>query len=104
MTPVQTDPPTLPVKLWYPDGHFPKGQVIERTRFPEGQESQTFLQREQSSPDQQERYEDLRQAAEVHRQVPMANMFLLTEMQSLCVFIFLAARCDSMPYRESNLG
>ena len=65
----QTDPPSIPISVYYPDGHYPLGQVVE---YSENYYNKKIVSKEElrsrEIPNEQQ-YEDLRQAAEVHRQV-----------------------------------
>lgn len=60
--PEQTDPFSVPIKAWFPDGKFPEGEC---TLW------ETVNQAEAKAREEnvQQKYEELRQAAEVHRQV-----------------------------------
>jgi len=66
--PVQTDPPSIPVRELYPDGEFPLGQVVDyqqdfNTWRTSSEEKRAI---ERMSVDL---YNDMRHGAEVHRQV-----------------------------------
>jgi len=69
--PVQTDPPTIPVKELFPSGQFPEGQIMEH---PLAQTDTTaknrFTSEEARAIDrlQLDMYNEIRQAAEAHRQ------------------------------------
>ncbi|KAH7491472.1 Methionine aminopeptidase 2B [Phytophthora ramorum] len=64
----QTDPPTIPVEKLFPDGHFPVGEIQDHpgdfNTFRTTSDEKRALDREQ-----EDLYETLRHAAEVHRQV-----------------------------------
>ena len=64
---VQTDPPSIPVKTWFPDGHFPVGITSTYKDSYKPNASPEDLAKREIPVEQY--YEDLRQAAEVHRQV-----------------------------------
>merc|ERR1711892_53392 len=67
----QTDPPTLPISQLYPNGQFPVGQIMDH---PIGQTDakakDRFGSEEARAIDrlQMDMYNDIRQAAEAHRQ------------------------------------
>ncbi|KAI9095919.1 methionine aminopeptidase 2-like protein [Phlyctochytrium arcticum] len=64
---VQTDPPTVPVSELFPDGNFPEGETSEYLNdnaYRTTSEEKRYLERMQ-----QDIYNDLRKAAEVHRTV-----------------------------------
>ena len=66
---VQTDPPSIPISVKYSDGHYPLGQVVE---YPEDYYNRKMVSKEELRAREiphEKQYEDLRQAAEVHRQV-----------------------------------
>lgn len=69
----QTKPPTIPIAELYPDGNFPEGQIMEHGPA-EGIDERTakerFSSEEQRCLDRmlQYVYQDIRQAAEAHRQ------------------------------------
>nr|KAG5686346.1 hypothetical protein BaRGS_008360 [Batillaria attramentaria] len=67
----QTDPPSIPVCELFPDGNYPEGQICQ---YPVGQDNRTAKDR---STDEEKRaldraqtylYQEMRQAAEAHRQ------------------------------------
>jgi len=69
--PVQTNPPTIPVKDLFPSGNFPEGQIMDH---PIGQTDSKakhrFTSEEARAIDrlQLDMYNEIRQAAEAHRQ------------------------------------
>lgn len=68
---VQTDPPTVGISKFYPDGVYPQGQLCDYTFGEENlkrttDEEKRYLAREEIN---KEAHNDLRKAAEVHRQV-----------------------------------
>ncbi|XP_059062138.1 methionine aminopeptidase 2 [Achroia grisella] len=69
----QTNPPTIPIAELYPDGNFPEGQIMEHGPA-EGISEQTakdrFTSEEKRALDrmQQDIYQEIRHAAEAHRQ------------------------------------
>lgn len=69
----QTTPPTIPVSELYPNGNYPEGQVLEHGKA-EGIDERTakdrFSSEEKRALDrlQQDVYQEIRQAAEAHRQ------------------------------------
>ncbi|GBP42014.1 Methionine aminopeptidase 2 [Eumeta japonica] len=69
----QTNPPTIPVADFYPDGNFPEGQIMEHGPA-EGIDERTakerFSSEEKRALDRlhQDIYQEIRQAAEAHRQ------------------------------------
>jgi len=65
--PVQTDPQSVPLKVFYPSGHFPHGQEIEYSNAQAWRS--TSAEKKASELLLEPQIEDLRQAAEVHRQV-----------------------------------
>jgi hypothetical protein len=67
---IQTDPPSIPISVKYSDGHYPLGQVVE---YHEDYYNRKTVSREELKSKEvqhEQHYEELRQAAEVHRQVP----------------------------------
>ncbi|KAI9016793.1 peptidase M24, structural domain-containing protein [Hyaloraphidium curvatum] len=63
----QTDPPTIPVAHFFPNHRFPEGEIAEyadNNRWRTTSEEKRSMERLQSDD-----YNDLRHAAEVHRQV-----------------------------------
>ncbi|KAI8922444.1 putative methionine aminopeptidase [Powellomyces hirtus] len=83
----QTVPPTIPVSKFFPGGNYPEGQLEEYrddNAFRTTDEEKRYLERMQH-----DQYNDLRKAAEVHRQVrhyaqnnikPGMSMIEITEM------------------------
>ncbi|CAK1604086.1 unnamed protein product [Parnassius mnemosyne] len=69
----QTNPPTIPVAELFPDGNFPEGQIMEHG-WAEGIDERTakdrFTSEEKRAIDRlhQDIYQEIRQAAEAHRQ------------------------------------
>lgn len=67
--PPQTDPPSIPLRTYYPEGHFPVGQILPHP----GQQLMGWREegeeRRAAEKLMEGQIEDLRQAAEVHRQV-----------------------------------
>lgn len=69
----QTNPPTIPIAELFPDGNFPEGQIMEHGPA-EGINEQTakdrFTSEEKRALDrmQQDIYQEIRHAAEAHRQ------------------------------------
>ncbi|KAI8804054.1 methionine aminopeptidase 2 [Cladochytrium replicatum] len=65
---VQTEPPTIPVSKFFPDGAYREGQIVEYTQqsnlFRSTSEEKRYLERLHADD-----YDDARRAAEVHRQV-----------------------------------
>lgn len=64
---VQTDPPSIPVRAFFPSGTFPHGEITPNTS--PGYAKATKESLEALEVPHQEYYNDLRRAAEVHRQV-----------------------------------
>ncbi|KNC96080.1 methionine aminopeptidase 2B [Spizellomyces punctatus DAOM BR117] len=65
--PVQTEPPSIPVSKFFPDGVYPEGELVEYkddNAYRTTSEEKRYLERMQN-----DMYNDLRKAAEVHRQV-----------------------------------
>ena len=64
----QTDPPSIPVCELYPSGNFPEGEIMqyEQDYNLDRTTSEEMRERERL---EQDVYKDVRQAAEVHRQV-----------------------------------
>jgi methionyl aminopeptidase len=64
----QTEPPTIPIEKLFPDGHFPEGEIQEHpgdfNSFRTTSEEKRALDRAQ-----EDLYETVRHAAEVHRHV-----------------------------------
>ncbi|RLN14471.1 hypothetical protein BBJ28_00026763, partial [Nothophytophthora sp. Chile5] len=64
----QTEPPTIPVAQLFPDGKYPVGEIVDHpgdfNTFRTTSEEKRALDREQ-----EDLYESVRHAAEVHRQV-----------------------------------
>ncbi|VUZ46037.1 unnamed protein product [Hymenolepis diminuta] len=68
----QTDPPTIPVFQLYPDKNFPVGQILDYAPAADGRTASNRLTSEElrlSDESRLEVYQDIRQAAEVHRTV-----------------------------------
>eukprot|EP01113_Clastostelium_recurvatum_P037859 TRINITY_DN5579_c0_g1_i3.p1 TRINITY_DN5579_c0_g1~~TRINITY_DN5579_c0_g1_i3.p1 ORF type:complete len:483 (-),score=101.14 TRINITY_DN5579_c0_g1_i3:83-1477(-) len=65
--PQQTDPPTIPVRLLFPDGVYPVGEIQEY--IAENSYRTTSAELREKERLEHDLYEDVRQAAEVHRQV-----------------------------------
>ncbi|XP_068630177.1 methionine aminopeptidase 2 [Battus philenor] len=69
----QTNPPTIPIAELYPDGNFPEGQIMDHGHA-EGIDDRTakerFTSEEKRALDRmhQDIYQEIRQAAEAHRQ------------------------------------
>ncbi|KAK2186173.1 hypothetical protein NP493_212g07026 [Ridgeia piscesae] len=70
----QTDPPSIPVSELFPDRNYPEGQIMEYEVPKDEKDDRTakdrFTSEEKRMLDrmQQDLYQDVRQAAEVHRQ------------------------------------
>ncbi|XP_060080455.1 methionine aminopeptidase 2-like [Ylistrum balloti] len=70
----QTDPPSIPISELFPDGNYPEGQVTE---YPPLKDDRTakdrFTSEEKKALDRAniEVYQEIRQAAEAHRQTRM---------------------------------
>ncbi len=67
----QTNPPSVPVSLLFPDGQFPKGQEVEYTISTDGRSAKDrFGSEEKRALDrlQLDLYNEVRRAAEAHRQ------------------------------------
>jgi len=67
----QTDPPTLPVSDLFPDGNFPEGQILEHPNAQNDQKAKDrYTSEEARAVDrlQLDMYNEIRQAAEAHRQ------------------------------------
>ncbi|KAJ3185946.1 Methionine aminopeptidase 2B [Gaertneriomyces sp. JEL0708] len=63
----QTEPPSIPVSKFFPDGIYPEGELHEYTNdnaYRTTSEEKRYLERME-----QDQYNDLRRAAEVHREV-----------------------------------
>jgi len=68
---VQTDPPSLPVSDLFPDGNFPEGQIMDHPiGNDDSKAKQRFTSEEARALDraQLDMYNEIRQAAEAHRQ------------------------------------
>lgn len=63
----QTEPPTIPVRLLYPDGNYPLGEIQEYAD--ENRWRTTSEEKRAQERMSEEMYKDVRRAAEVHRQV-----------------------------------
>jgi len=70
----QTDPPTIPIAKLYPDGNFPEGEIVEHPTPKDLSDDRTakdrFTSEEKRALDRMNTdiYQELRQAAEAHRQ------------------------------------
>jgi len=70
----QTDPPTIPIAKLYPDGNFPEGEIVEHPTPKDMPDDRTakdrFTSEEKRALDRinTDIYQELRQAAEAHRQ------------------------------------
>ncbi|XP_035229783.1 methionine aminopeptidase 2-like isoform X2 [Stegodyphus dumicola] len=67
----QTDPPSIPIKVLYPDGNYPVGEEVEYVSGVDGRTAKDrFSSEEKKAIEQMEQdiYKDIRQAAEAHRQ------------------------------------
>eukprot|EP00124_Ichthyophonus_hoferi_P001836 Ihof_evm6s108 gene=Ihof_evmTU6s108 len=64
---VQTSPPTVPVDLFFPNGKFPEGEIHEYKD--DNLNRITSEEKRSMEKMQEEEYNDIRRAAEVHRQV-----------------------------------
>ncbi|KAF8768372.1 methionine aminopeptidase 2-like isoform X2 [Argiope bruennichi] len=70
-TPKQTDPPSIPIKILFPDGNFPVGEEVEYASANDSRTAKNrFTSEEKKAIEQMEQdiYKDIRQAAEAHRQ------------------------------------
>ncbi|XP_023332799.1 methionine aminopeptidase 2 [Eurytemora carolleeae] len=68
---IQTDPPTLPISSLFPSGNYPEGQIMEHPIAADDQKAKDrFSSEEARAIDrlQLDMYNDVRQAAEAHRQ------------------------------------
>ncbi|XP_071818081.1 methionine aminopeptidase 2-like [Apostichopus japonicus] len=68
----QTDPPTIPISELFPDGKYPKGEEVEHAKSRDGKTAAwRMTDQEKRALDlaHEDIYNDLRQAAEAHRQV-----------------------------------
>ncbi|KAJ8047458.1 Methionine aminopeptidase 2 [Holothuria leucospilota] len=68
----QTDPPTIPISELFPDGKFPKGEELEHAKDCNGRTAAWRMTNEEKRAldlAHEDIYNDLRQAAEAHRQV-----------------------------------
>ncbi|KAH8249288.1 hypothetical protein KR032_008124 [Drosophila birchii] len=70
----QTDPPTIPIAKLFPDGNFPEGEIVEHPTPKDMADDRTakdrFTSEEKRALDRMNNdiYQELRQAAEAHRQ------------------------------------
>jgi len=65
--PVQTEPPTVPVALLFPEGNFPVGEIQDY--IDDNLWRKTSTEKKEADMLSEELYKDVRLAAEVHRQV-----------------------------------
>uniref|UniRef100_A0A8C9GGG0 Peptidase M24 domain-containing protein n=1 Tax=Piliocolobus tephrosceles TaxID=591936 RepID=A0A8C9GGG0_9PRIM len=63
---IQTNPPTIPIELVYQENNYPYGQILDYKHVLSGQSLQEKKELEKINLDY---YDDLRKAAECHRQV-----------------------------------
>eukprot|EP00026_Physarum_polycephalum_P006818 Phypoly_transcript_06871.p1 GENE.Phypoly_transcript_06871~~Phypoly_transcript_06871.p1 ORF type:complete len:462 (+),score=121.79 Phypoly_transcript_06871:91-1476(+) len=64
--PVQTNPPTVPVRLLFPEGKYPVGEIQEYLN--ENSYRTTNAEKRYAEMMSEDMYQDVRRAAEVHRQ------------------------------------
>lgn len=66
----QTDPPTIPIAQLYPDGNFPEGEIMKHPPVDDTTAKDRFTSEEKKALDRAhlDIYNELRQAAEAHRQ------------------------------------
>ncbi|KAA8493363.1 Methionine aminopeptidase 2B [Porphyridium purpureum] len=66
---VQTDPPTIPVRAWYPDGVFPVAETHPYTNSEFNVKRESSEECRERERIQEDLYNSVRHAAEVHRRV-----------------------------------
>ncbi|GFQ95033.1 methionine aminopeptidase 2 [Trichonephila clavata] len=69
--PKQTDPPSIPIKVLFPDGNFPVGEEVQYSLATDSRTAKDrFTSEEKKTIEvmEQDTYKDIRQAAEAHRQ------------------------------------
>lgn len=66
----QTDPPTIPISELFPDGNFPEGEIMKHPLPDDRTAKDRFTSEEKRALDRMHNdiYNELRQAAEAHRQ------------------------------------
>uniref|UniRef100_T1IT38 Methionine aminopeptidase 2 n=1 Tax=Strigamia maritima TaxID=126957 RepID=T1IT38_STRMM len=75
----QTTPPTIPISELFPEGNFPEGEIMEYPTVADGRTAKDrFTSEEKRAMDrlQSDIYNDVRQAAEAHRQT---RQYMLNE-------------------------